>query len=285
MGGVAVLLGVGVVVLVFHPQQAPVVALLAFVCALGLYDDVAHATVLVKLAGELAVAVAAIALGFVWHITDSQALNVGISLVWIIGLTNSFNLLDNMDGLSSTVAATALLGLVLVASVVSPLAAPLAGALLGFLVVNRPPARMYLGDAGSLMVGFGVGLLTIQAANTGRGLHSLVLLACPVALGLFDTSLVIVSRLATGRPVQLGGRDHFSHRLQLLGWSRAQILVGAFVATAAAIATAALAGSYPLTPAWLAVPLGLAFVGAWLRLLRVDPYSAGVVFKPEVWSA
>ena len=76
-----------------------------------------------------------------------------------------------------------------------------------------------MGDAGSLMLGFGVAVGTISAANSTHGLHSFVILAFPVALALFDTSLVIVSRLTTGRPVQLGGQDHFSHRLRLLGWS------------------------------------------------------------------
>jgi UDP-GlcNAc:undecaprenyl-phosphate GlcNAc-1-phosphate transferase len=134
------------------------------------------------------------------------------------------------------------------------------------------------------MVGFTIALATITAADTQRGLHSLVLLACPAALGLFDTSLVIVSRLLTGRPIQLGGRDHFSHRLQLLGWSRWQILAGAFGATCCALLFAVLAVSYPMAVAWLAVPVGVAFVGAWVRLLRVDPYAAANS-RPEVLSA
>jgi UDP-GlcNAc:undecaprenyl-phosphate GlcNAc-1-phosphate transferase len=143
---------------------------------------------------------------------------------------------------------------------------------------------MYMGDSGSLLVGFTIALATITAANTRHGLHSVVLLACPAALGLFDTSLVIVSRLLTGRPVQLGGRDHFSHRLQLLGWSRWQILAGAFAATCSCLLIAALAVSYPMAVAWLAVPVGVAFVGAWWRLLRVDPYAAAST-RPEVISA
>jgi UDP-GlcNAc:undecaprenyl-phosphate GlcNAc-1-phosphate transferase len=284
LGGLAVLLGMAVVVVLFHRDQTVALVLLALVCALGLYDDLVYATVGAKLVGELGVAIAAVALGFTWHLTDSQSINVGISLLWLVGMTNSFNLLDNMDGLTSTVAATALAGLVWVTAAVTPVAAPLGGALVGFLLVNRPPARMYLGDAGSLMVGLGLGLFTIRAANTGRGLHALVLLACPVALALFDTSLVVVSRLWTGRPVQLGGRDHFSHRLQLLGWTRGQILLGAFGVTAVAIVIAKLAGGYPLAEAWLAVPLGIALLGAWVGLIRVDPYRAADS-KPEVWTA
>jgi len=139
-----------------------------------------------------------------------------------------------------------------------------------------------MGDAGSLMLGFGVALVTIGAANRHHGLHSMVILAFPVAIALLDTSLVIVSRLATGRPIQLGGQDHISHRLRLLGWSRYQVLGGAAVASVAAWAGAALATRYPLTDAWLAVPISLAFLGVWLGLLRVDPYTSAMRPQLEV---
>jgi UDP-GlcNAc:undecaprenyl-phosphate GlcNAc-1-phosphate transferase len=229
--------------------------------------------------------VAAVALGFVWHLTDSPAINAAVSVIWMVGLTNSFNLLDNMDGLASTIAAGSLLTIGLVVPSTLPIAAPLAGALIGFLVLNRPPARMYLGDAGSLMIGFGVALASITAADTARGLHSLVLLACPVALAVFDTSLVIVSRLLDGRPVQLGGTDHVSHRLRLLGWSKYQVLFGAVAAMLVGGAITFLANLYPAGSAWLAVPLGVAYTGAWFRLLRVDPYKVNVNFQPEVLRA
>ena len=225
---------------------------------------------------------AAVALGFAWHITDSAAINAGLSVIWIVGLTNSFNLLDNMDGLASTIAAGSLLTIGVVVPSTLPLTAPLAGALIGFLLINRPPARMYLGDAGSLMIGFGVALASIAAANTGHGLHSVVLLACPVALAIFDTSLVIVSRLLDGRPVQLGGTDHFSHRLRLLGWSPNRVLVGAIGATLVGAAITFFATRYPAGSAWLAVPLAVAYAGAWLSLLRVDAYKADAKFQPEV---
>jgi UDP-GlcNAc:undecaprenyl-phosphate GlcNAc-1-phosphate transferase len=271
--------------LLFHLELAKVVALIVVIVALGLYDDLQYASVATKLIGEATAAVAAVALGFAWHLTDSAAINAAVSVIWMVGLTNSFNLLDNMDGLTSTVAAGSLLTLGLVVPSTVPIAAPLAGAVIGFLLINWPPARMYLGDAGSLMVGFGVALASIAAADTARGLHSVVLLACPVALALFDTSLVIVSRLLAGRPVQLGGTDHFSHRLRLLGWSTNQVLYGAIAAMLVGGAIAFLASRYPAGSAWLALPLGVAYAGAWVRLLRVDPYSASVNFKPEVLRA
>jgi UDP-GlcNAc:undecaprenyl-phosphate GlcNAc-1-phosphate transferase len=223
-----------------------------------------------------------VALGFNWHITDSLAINDAISVVWIVGLTNSFNLLDNMDGLASTVAAGSLVALTLLVPAWGILGLPLAGAALAFFLVNRPPAKMYMGDAGSLMLGFGVALTTIGAANHFHGLHSMVILVFPVAIAILDTSLVIVSRVATGRPVQLGGQDHISHRLRLLGWSRYQVLGAMALASLAAWAGAALAARYPQTDAWLAVPISLAFLGSWVGLLRVDPYTSAMRPRLEV---
>jgi UDP-GlcNAc:undecaprenyl-phosphate GlcNAc-1-phosphate transferase len=283
LGGLAILTGVVAAVFAMNIHVRTAVGLLLFVAVVGLIDDIRYLPVWVKLCSETTIACTAVALGFSWHITDSVAINDGLSVLWIVGLTNSFNLLDNMDGLASTVSAGSLIALTLLVPAWGILALPLAGAVLAFLVINRPPAKMYMGDAGSLMLGFGVALVTIGAADHYHGLHSMVILAFPVAIALLDTSLVIVSRLSTGRPVQLGGQDHFSHRLRLIGWSRYQVLGAAVVASIAAWAGAALAARYPLPDAFLAVPLGLAFVGVWVGLLRVDPYTSAMRPRLEVY--
>lgn len=283
LGGVAILIGAGVAILLLRPDLWPVLLMLVYVMALGLVDDLKYLPVWLKLAGEVAIAVVAVRLGFSWHITDSSELNGAFSVLWIVGLTNSFNLLDNMDGLSSTAAACSLVMIAALVPSTAGLALPLAAGALGFLVINRPRARMYMGDAGSLMLGFGVAVGTILAANSTRGLHSFVILSFPVALALFDTSLVIVSRLMTGRPVQLGGQDHFSHRLRMVGWSPYVILAATVWGSSIAWACAALALLYPLAEAWLAVPIALAFVVAWGVLLRVDPYAASNQSRIEVY--
>ena len=285
LGGPAMLGGVSAAVLWLRPEWWSVAVMLASITAIGLVDDIRYLPVWVKVVGEVTVACAAVALGFSWHLTESAGLNAGFSVLWMVGLTNSFNLLDNMDGLASTAAALALIGLALLAPGSAVFAAPLAGVAIGFLLINRPRAKMYMGDAGSLMLGFGVALCSIGAANSMHGLHSAVLLVLPVTVALFDTSLVIVSRLATGRPVQLGGKDHFSHRLRLLGLSPYQVLAVVAVGSVLAWASAALAVRYPLSEAWLAVPIVAAFVVTWARLLRVDPYASSVHLALEVQSA
>jgi UDP-GlcNAc:undecaprenyl-phosphate/decaprenyl-phosphate GlcNAc-1-phosphate transferase len=273
LGGVAIWMGALGALAVFDLHQTWIPALFAVLVALGIADDLLTIGVASRLFVQVSLAVAAVGLGAVWHITDSTALNAIVSVVWIVGLTNSLNLLDNMDGLASTVGATGLLVVAFIDPGQTTFQLALAGALIGFLFVNMPPARMYMGDAGSLMVGFGLAVATISAANHARGLHSLVLIVGPVAVAVFDTMLVITSRIMSGRPIQLGGRDHFSHRLQLQGWSPELVLAASAGAAAAAGFAAYLASTYPVTTAWLALPLAAACASAWWWLLKIDPYA------------
>jgi UDP-GlcNAc:undecaprenyl-phosphate GlcNAc-1-phosphate transferase len=157
----------------------------------------------------------------------------------------------------------------------------MAGALVAFLLVNRPPAKMFLGDAGSLPIGLTAGIMSISAADAAHGLHSLILLVMPVAIPLLDTSLVIASRLATSRPIQLGGTDHASHRLLLIGWTPTQVLLGALATGAAAGAITFLALRYPFADAWLALPITAAFAAVWVVLFRIDPYHLTVAQSDE----
>ena len=285
LGGVAMFGGTAAAILWLHPSLWPVQVMLASIAAIGLVDDIRYLPVWAKLVGEISVACAAVALGFSWHVSDSAGLNAGFSIVWIVGLTNSFNLLDNMDGLAATVGALSLVAIAILVPGTYVVALSLAAAALGFVVINKPPAKMYMGDAGSLMLGFGIALTSIFAANTARGLHSAVLLVLPVAVAVFDTSLVIASRLSTGRPVQSGGKDHFSHRLRLLGWSEYQVLGAGAIGCAGGWAAAELAVQFPVTDSWLALPIGGAFIVGWILLFRVDPYEAAGQRTLEVRSA
>ena len=278
MGGIAIWAGAIGALTLLHPEF-PRPALFTMILALGVTDDLMTIRVPSKLVIELSLTLAAVGLGSVWHITDSAVVNTMVSVVWIVGLTNSFNLLDNMDGLASTVAATGLLVLAVINPADAQLTLALAGGVIGFLVVNWPPARMFMGDAGSLMIGFALALGTISVANQAHGLHSFVLMVGPVAVAVFDTGLVIVSRLAMGRPIQLGGQDHFSHRLQGQGWSRWQVLAAsAGAASLCGMATYLVSGHPAITP-WLAPPFIAVGGVLWLCLLSLNPYA---VEKPVV---
>jgi UDP-GlcNAc:undecaprenyl-phosphate/decaprenyl-phosphate GlcNAc-1-phosphate transferase len=217
--------------------------------ALGLWDDVARIGVRNKFSGQLAIAVCAAIAGVR---PDWLPLWAGIPLACLILVAsmNSFNLLDNMDGLAAGTAAIAALGLALVAGLVpesgsAVVAAALAGACLGFLPFNfRPhrPAALFMGDSGSHMLGFAVGGLALLASPGGVG-GAAAAVAAPLlilALPVLDTGLVMLVRFSEGRAVWQGGRDHSSHRLVYSGMSerRAVAVLLGIVANCTAVAIA-----------------------------------------------
>jgi UDP-N-acetylmuramyl pentapeptide phosphotransferase/UDP-N-acetylglucosamine-1-phosphate transferase len=278
LGGTAVLLGI-VIAAAFDRRLTGILLVLAGAQVVGLADDVADLAPRTKLFAQVALAAAAAALGLTLRVTHVGVLDGALTVIWLVAVANAFNLLDNMDGLCATVALVASLGLAVLAPDVRPLALPLAGAAAGFLLVNLPPARMYLGDAGSLTIGFAVGACTVLAAGSASGPGVLLRLGLPIAVAVFDTTLVMASRLLTGLPVMVGGLDHFSHRLRLLGWDRRLILIVAGLAAAAGPLAAWASARYPDPVIWLAAFIAAVFAAAWLALLRIDPYHPAAPYE------
>lgn len=229
LGGLAMYLGVGagwlLVYLNDHGETGnlPVGFLLAVALGLiGLWDDVRHLPRSVRLLGQLAAAGGAWAVGFQAAPTPEPALNVAITIFWIVGITNAFNLLDNMDGLSSGLAAIGALSFGVMAIIedltglaIASLA--LAGAAWGFRLHNKHPAKVYMGDAGSTFLGFLLALIGMQLRFDN--LLEVTFLVPVVVLGIpiFDTTLVVLTRLKNKRGIFRGGRDHISHRLVQTG--------------------------------------------------------------------
>jgi UDP-GlcNAc:undecaprenyl-phosphate GlcNAc-1-phosphate transferase len=199
--------------------------------AVGLLDDVRALRPQAKLVIQIILAAVLIQLGFLLRLTAYPLLDLLLTLFWVVGITNAFNLLDNMDGLAAGMAAVAG-GFRLVFFLIdgdragAAVTAAFIGALLGFLVRNFPPARIFMGDAGSLFVGFFLsGVCLVGEFAYSRGIAAV--LVFPVLLMLipiFDTTFVTLTRLVTGRPVSRGGRDHTSHRLVSLGITERQAL-------------------------------------------------------------
>jgi UDP-GlcNAc:undecaprenyl-phosphate GlcNAc-1-phosphate transferase len=162
-------------------------------------------------------------------------LSVPMTFLWVIGITNALNLLDNMDGLAAGIAAiVATILTVFVALGDNPsaaaLAASTAGAAAGFLVFNFKPARIFMGDCGSLFLGYLIASIALVAqssdAATIFGPWTLYLVPLAVmAVPILDTTLVTIMRTMAGRPVSQGGRDHLSHRLVFLGFSERQAVL------------------------------------------------------------
>jgi len=199
----------------------------------------------------------------------------------VIGISNAVNLLDNMDGLSAGVSMVSALSMAAYClfggapeSALALLA--LAGACGGFLLYNFNPARIFMGDCGSLFLGFSLAALSLSASGTHRTAQSLVLsMLVPVvvlAIPIFDTALVSVARTLNGRSIAQGGRDHSSHRLVALGLSERGTVIALYVLTATFGALAVLTNHLPLLVVLLLAALlftGLLGLGLYLGFLKV----------------
>jgi UDP-GlcNAc:undecaprenyl-phosphate GlcNAc-1-phosphate transferase len=233
LGGVAIIVAtLGPIVLAGTPSRlAPFLLLALAMGAVGLLDDARSLRPQVKLVAQIVLAGTLIQFGWLLRLTDLPVVNVLLTLLWVVGITNAFNLLDNMDGLAAglaTIAAAFRLTFSLMDGDLESarVTAAFLGATTGFLVRNFPPARIFMGDAGSLFIGFFLsGVCLVGETAYSRGIAAvLVLPVLIVLIPIFDTTFVTLTRLLTGRPVSQGGRDHTSHRLVGLGISERRAL-------------------------------------------------------------
>lgn len=231
-------------------QQTPLalalVGAMLVLHVMGLVDDKRALGPFVKLFIQLAAA-AGLAIGF----EEVRALtflgtvpSIILTVLWITAITNAFNFLDNMDGLSAGVAAVCTLAFLLTAISIEQwfVAATLAlllGALLGFLCFNFPPASIFQGDAGSLVVGFLLGVLTVRTTflapgeDFAAGWYAVFAPVIVLALPLYDLVVVSAIRISRGKSPFVGDTNHFSHRLVARGMSRRTAVLCLYLITAA----------------------------------------------------
>ena len=218
LGGLAVLLGMLAPVALREPSW-----LLALVpaAALGLWDDMRSVPARVRLAGEVTIGIVA-----AWASPASHAVEYVLVVAIVVVLVNAVNLLDGLDALAAGVVFVSALGFaVLLDGDVAVVAVALAAALGGLLVWNRPPARIYLGDAGSYLLGTALALLLASALTSGSaptGAGALLLVAVPVA----DTAVAILRRWRVHRPLFEGDRGHVYDQLVDGGWSPTTAVAG-----------------------------------------------------------
>ena len=228
LGGIAIFAGTLIPILLFVPKNEAILGIILGGCLLfvwGLLDDIKNLSPQIKLLGQIIASCISILAGIIFNI-PLVFVSIPVTMLWIIGITNSFNLLDNMDGLSAGIAAISSIMLFISSGVfhnedVGLIALILCGATLGFLPFNFNPAKIFMGDCGSMFIGFV--LATISIIGTYRHVSNLmVTLLIPVlilAIPIFDTSLVILMRKLHGFKISVGGKDHASHRLVALGLS------------------------------------------------------------------
>jgi UDP-GlcNAc:undecaprenyl-phosphate GlcNAc-1-phosphate transferase len=251
----------------------------AFLLVIGAFDDRYAFRPQTKLIAQILGACIVVGFGVGFQTRPIEYFNALISILWIVAVINAVNLMDNMDGLAPGVA---LVGAVFLTYQLAnslrpetaPLAAALSGALGGFLIFNFPPARIFMGDAGSLSTG-------LIAEKKLGAISVLFGPALVLAVPLLDVLLVSITRVLRGQPVSQGGRDHSSHRLITLGLSeRKALLVFYTLAAVAGLVGTFLAGGVSLLKGIVLVPLSWIPLGlffAWLAKVRVTAQEE----KPE----
>ena len=245
---------------------------------LGMWDDRRSLSPFLKLAGQFLAASILVLSGVYIGTFPWEALNIALTLIWIVVVTNAMNLLDNMDGLSGGVGAVAAVFFLLLAAMndqylVGALSAALVGACLGFLVYNFNPASIFMGDAGSLFLGFILAAVAIKL-RFPEGVQIVTWMVPVLILGLplFDTALVIVSRLRRGfNPLTTPGKDHISHRLVALGYTRREAVLICYLICAGLGVIALFVTQASILEGYIvAGVMALVALAALVRLERVD---------------
>ena len=298
LGGVAIYLSLLVGILItttitgnWDGVQWELLGVSSLVFLLGLYDDLKRMSPPAKLLSQILAAAVAVFLGYTTNFFTpkipnsivAQIPNIALTFIWLVGLTNAINLLDNMDGLAG--------GISLITTMflsyffwrgadfsLFPIAMALSGSLLAFLVYNFPPASIFMGDSGSLFLGFT--LATMAIARQPQASNVFAVMGVPTLLfmlPILDTTLVTVTRILRGQSPAQGGRDHTSHRLVAFGLSERQTL---FVLYSVALLSGIVAIGIETLDYWLSlvlVPLlvlSLALLAAYLGRLKVVVTSA-----------
>lgn len=232
LGGVAIFGAFLIGYFIFAPPLPHASAILlggTWLFVVGLIDDLVGLKPYTKLSVQVVVAAVTVYLGlrlpWLWW-TGSEALDAFITIFWLVAITNAVNLVDNMDGLAgglTVIACAVLISSFLLGGQTAEASLPalLAGAVLGFLIFNFHPASIFMGDCGSMFLGFVLGGMAVLS-HYGRTRNVISVLLTPVLVALIpilDTTLVTIARRLSGRPIARGGCDHISHRLVALGMS------------------------------------------------------------------
>ena len=209
----------------------------AIIFSLGLWDDRFGLRAVDKLSGQILAAVVAIALGLRLDLFGQALIDIPLMIFWVVGITNAFNLSDNMDGLCAGLASVGAAGFFAAASLsgnhsLAITALALCGACLGFLYFNFSPATIFMGDAGSMFIGFALSIIGVRAISGSYLLMTPIVPVLVLGVPIFDTGLVSWLRYREGRSIGDGGTDHTSHRLMSLGLTVRQTAVVLYCAAA-----------------------------------------------------
>lgn len=239
----------------------------ALVFGVGVLDDLYNLSPRAKFLAQIAAALIAWKAGFrieqftLLGTVELGALSLPVTVTWIVGVTNAFNLIDGLDGLATAIALVALTTTLAISVAIGnwPMAlvcAALAGALIGFFRYNFRPARIFLGDSGSLFVGFMLAVLSVHGATKSATAVLTVVPVLVLALPLLDTGLAILRRWLRGRPISAPDERHLHHRLLDIGLTRTRAAVFLFVLAAGLAMFALILFFAPPRLVWLISAVG-----------------------------
>jgi len=288
LGGVAIALAQAVAFLlsgVADPASSRILVAAGFIMLLGVWDDLdPHSEALrwwLRLVYEASLAGIVVAGGVRTPFLGTPWLDIPLTLLWIVGITNAFNLLDNMNGLSAGVAAIGAITFTLLTARYAEVgpeqlptaaaAAALSGACVGFLPSNFR-SRIFMGDAGSLFLGFSLACLAVQGSwRSPTVTTSIIIPLLVLAYPLFDTTLVVILRLRRGQSPFVGGRDHSSHRLVRLGLGRVETVLLIYLFAVSQALTALLVSSVTFRLSLLALAGSVSVLFIFGMVLRKAP--------------
>jgi UDP-GlcNAc:undecaprenyl-phosphate/decaprenyl-phosphate GlcNAc-1-phosphate transferase len=243
----------------------------------GCLDDVlgTRFPVAVKAGGQILAALFLVSGDVKTSLMPTETLNGVLAILWVFGMSNAFNLLDNMDGLCAGVAFIAAGVLMINAWLMSELficliLAAFLGSLLGFLFFNFHPSKVFLGDCGSLFIGYVLAALTLlerYVSNASSSLFPVLMPVLVLAVPLIDTATVVIIRIREGRPIYVGDTRHLSHRLVSLGFSHRAAVLFIYLATLCIGLGAVGLGNASPAHSWLIMLQSLGFVALILTLM------------------
>lgn len=242
LGGVAIFIGFIVTVLLFAPWQSELIGILigcTVIVAVGIWDDICNIPARTKLVGQIIAALIPVASGIqidwlnnpfgtLWVLPEFIA--IPLTIFWIIGFTNTVNLIDGLDGLAAGVSVIASISIFFITYSMGQdtpalLIAAIAGAALGFLQYNFNPAKIFMGDTGSMLLGYTLSVAAVFGVVKTAATVALVVPIIALGVPILDTLFAIVRRKMSGKPVFQPDKGHLHHRLLALGLSQKQVVL------------------------------------------------------------
>ena len=262
------------------------------ILALGLVDDTRGMRARYKLAGQVAVAlfvstfgfsVSTVSLPLIGTIEFGMPLGVLLTAFWIVGLINAFNLIDGVDGLASGIAFMGAASLVVLSVIqgnvfVTYAGAALAGGLLAFLYYNFPPARIFLGDTGSMFLGYVLAALSLAGALKTEAAVILIAPVLALSFPIFETLVSIIRRYLRGVPIFMGDNHHTHHRLLSKGYSQPRVVLTLYSVAFFLAASAIMAAAAPEGSPWIAGSYAL-FCGTLVYIAWLAGYLRPTTFR------